>query len=52
VEIRFSRAALRADVAFFYCSGHAMQFAGINYRMPADANLKRSIRLTPVTSLH
>ncbi|MGP0093473.1 MAG: caspase domain-containing protein [Xanthobacteraceae bacterium] len=38
-EIRFARAARDADVAFFYYSGHAMQFAGINYLMPVDAKL-------------
>ena len=38
-EIRFSRAARDADVAFFYYSGHAMQFAGINYLVPVDAKL-------------
>ncbi|MBI4274696.1 MAG: caspase family protein [Rhizobiales bacterium] len=37
--IRFARAAREADVAVFYYSGHAMQFAGINYLMPVDAKL-------------
>jgi uncharacterized caspase-like protein len=36
--IRFSRAAKNADVAMFYYSGHAMQFNGVNYLMPVDAN--------------
>ena len=37
--IRFARAAREADVAVFYYSGHAMQFAGVNYLMPVDAKL-------------
>ncbi|MDB5599433.1 MAG: hypothetical protein JWN71_1477 [Xanthobacteraceae bacterium] len=37
--IRFSRAARDADIAIFYYSGHAMQFAGVNYLMPVDARL-------------
>ncbi|HEY6256822.1 MAG TPA: caspase family protein, partial [Xanthobacteraceae bacterium] len=37
--IRFARAARSADIALFYYSGHAMQYAGINYLMPIDANL-------------
>jgi hypothetical protein len=37
--IRFARAAREADVALFYYSGHAMQFAGVNYLMPVDARL-------------
>lgn len=38
--IRFARAARTADVALFYYSGHAMQFNGVNYLMPIDAELK------------
>ncbi|MEW6768459.1 MAG: caspase family protein [Pseudomonadota bacterium] len=37
--IRFARAARDSDVAVFYYSGHAMQFAGANYLMPIDAKL-------------
>jgi uncharacterized caspase-like protein len=37
--IRFARAARDADVALFYYSGHAMQYAGINYLAPVDAKL-------------
>jgi uncharacterized caspase-like protein len=37
--IRFARSAREADVAIFYYSGHAMQFAGVNYMMPVDAKL-------------
>ncbi|MGO9007064.1 MAG: SUMF1/EgtB/PvdO family nonheme iron enzyme [Beijerinckiaceae bacterium] len=37
--IRFARAARAADVAVFYYSGHAMQFAGVNYLVPIDAEL-------------
>ena len=40
IAIRFARAARQADVALFYYSGHAMQFAGVNYLMPVDAKLK------------
>jgi uncharacterized caspase-like protein len=38
-EIRFARAAGNADVAMFYYSGHALQFAGVNYLAPVDAQL-------------
>jgi len=38
--IRFARAARNADVAVFYYSGHAMQYAGVNYLMPIDAQLR------------
>lgn len=38
--IRFARAARTADVAMFYYSGHALQFAGVNYMMPVDAQLR------------
>ena len=37
--IRFARAARNADVAIFYYSGHAMQYAGVNYLVPIDAQL-------------
>jgi len=37
--IRFARAARNADVAVFYYSGHAMQYAGVNYLVPIDAEL-------------
>jgi TRAP-type mannitol/chloroaromatic compound transport system substrate-binding protein/uncharacterized caspase-like protein len=37
--IRFARAARDADVAMFYYSGHAMQYAGVNYLIPVDAKL-------------
>jgi Caspase domain len=37
--IRFARAARTADVAVFYYSGHAMQYAGVNYLVPIDAQL-------------
>jgi hypothetical protein len=39
VAIRFARAARDADVALFYYSGHAVQFASFNYLMPVDAQL-------------
>jgi len=38
--IRFARKARNADVAFFYYSGHALQFGGVNYLLPVDADLK------------
>jgi TPR repeat protein len=38
-EIRFARAARNADVALFYYSGHALQFGGVNYLVPVDAQL-------------
>jgi hypothetical protein len=38
-SVSFTRAARDADVAIFYYSGHALQFAGINYLMPVDAQL-------------
>src|ERR1700759_3975303 len=38
--IRFARAARTADVAMFYYSGHALQFAGVNYIVPVDAQLR------------
>jgi branched-chain amino acid transport system substrate-binding protein len=37
--IKFSRAARTADVAIFYYSGHAIQYAGVNYLAPIDAKL-------------
>jgi Caspase domain/VHL beta domain len=37
--INFARAARNADVALFYYSGHALQYAGVNYLMPVDASL-------------
>ena len=37
--VSFTRAARDADVAVFYFSGHALQFAGVNYLMPVDAKL-------------
>jgi hypothetical protein len=39
ITIRFARAARTADVALFYYSGHAMQYAGANYLEPIDADL-------------
>src|SRR6516165_4827957 len=54
--IRFARAAREADVAIFYYSGHAMQFAGYNYLMPVDAkltdeaDLRRMIRVDEVVA--
>ncbi|HEY6256954.1 MAG TPA: caspase family protein [Xanthobacteraceae bacterium] len=39
IAIRFARAARTADVAVFYYSGHAMQYADVNYLFPIDATL-------------
>jgi len=56
VGIRFSRAAREADVAIFYFSGHALQFAGVNYLVPIDstlndeADLRRMIRVDEIVS--
>src|SRR5450631_2677356 len=54
--IRFARAARTADVAMFYYSGHALQFAGVNYMIPVDAqlrdeaDLRRMIRVDEVVA--
>jgi Caspase domain len=54
VTIRFARAARAADVALFYYSGHALQFAGVNYLAPIDtrlvdeADLRRMVRLDEI----
>jgi uncharacterized caspase-like protein len=39
VAIRFARTAREAEVAVFYYSGHAIQYAGANYLLPVDAQL-------------
>jgi uncharacterized caspase-like protein len=55
-EIRFARAARTADVAVFYYSGHAIQFAGVNYLAPVDikltdeADLRRMVKLDELVS--
>lgn len=52
--IRFARAARTADVAMFYYTGHALQFGGINYLVPVDAqvndeaDLRRMVRVDDV----
>jgi Caspase domain len=54
VTIRFARAARTADIALFYYSGHALQFAGVNYLAPIDtrlvdeADLRRMVRLDEI----
>lgn len=54
--IRFARLARAADVALFYYSGHAIQFAGTNYLAPIDiqladeADLRRMVRLDDIVS--
>jgi hypothetical protein len=47
--IRFARAARTADVAVFYYSGHAMQYAGVNYLVPTDAQLRDDADLRRMT---
>jgi hypothetical protein len=47
--IRFARAARDADVAMFYYSGHAVQFAGYNYLMPVDARVTDEADLRRMT---
>jgi hypothetical protein len=54
--IQFSRSARDADVAMFYYSGHAMQFAGTNYLVPTDAvltdeaDLRRMIKVDDIVA--
>jgi len=54
--IRFARAARTADVAMFYYTGHALQFGGINYLVPVDAqlndeaDLRRMVRVDDVVA--
>lgn len=54
--ISFAREARDADVALFYYSGHAIQFAGVNYLAPVDvkltdeADLRRMVRLDGIIS--
>ncbi|AMA54999.1 caspase family protein [Bradyrhizobium sp. CCGE-LA001] len=43
--LRFARAARGADVALFYYSGHALQFAGVNYLVPIDAVVRDEVDL-------
>jgi hypothetical protein len=55
-EIQFARAARTAGVALFYYSGHAIQFAGVNYLAPIDikltdeADLRRMMRLDDIVN--
>jgi hypothetical protein len=52
--INFAKAARNADVAIFYYSGHAMQYAGVNYLIPIDlaltdeADLRRATRVDDI----
>ena len=54
--IEFARAARAADVAIFYYSGHAVQFAGANYLIPIDvkledeADLRRMIKVDDIVA--
>jgi Caspase domain len=47
--IQFARKARTADVAMFYYSGHALQFAGVNYLAPIDIDLKDEADLRRMT---
>jgi len=47
--IRFARAADTADVPLFYYSGHAIQYAGINYLAPIDIQLHDEADLRRMT---
>ena len=47
--IRFAREAREADVALFYYSGHALQFAGVNYLVPVDAVVRDEMDLRRLT---
>ena len=42
---QFARLATAADAALFYFAGHALQYQGRNYLMPADAELEDEISL-------
>jgi hypothetical protein len=52
--INFARVARNADVAVFYYSGHALQYAGVNYLIPVDAvltdeaDLRRATRVDDI----
>jgi uncharacterized caspase-like protein len=50
-EIRFARAAHDADVAVFYYSGHAIQYAATNYLLPVDAQIKDAVDLRRLTKV-
>jgi hypothetical protein len=47
--IDFSRAARTADIAIFYYTGHAMQYAGVNYLAPVDLDLTDEADLRRMT---
>jgi Caspase domain len=49
--IKFARAARNADVALFYYSGHAIQFAGTNYLVPIDVKLTDEADLRLMTKV-
>jgi hypothetical protein len=49
--IKFARAARNADVAIFYYSGHALQFAGTNYLVPIDVKLTDEADLRLMTKV-
>ena len=50
-EVRFTRAARDADVALFYYSGHAIQYAATNYLLPVDAQIKDAADLRRLTKV-
>src|SRR5258707_14134660 len=49
--IKFARAARSADVAVFYYSGHAVQFAGTNYLIPINVKLADEADLRRMTKV-
>jgi Caspase domain len=51
MTIKFARAARGADVAIFYYSGHALQFAGANYLIPIDVKLADEADLRRMTKV-
>jgi hypothetical protein len=51
MTIKFARAARAADVAIFYYSGHALQFAGANYLIPIDVKLADEADLRRMTKV-
>jgi Caspase domain len=50
-EATIARAARTADVAVFYYSGHAVQFAGANYLIPIDQKLTDEADLRRMTKV-
>ena len=49
--INFARAVRNADIAIFYYSGHAIQFAATNYLLPVDGRIKDVADLRRLTKV-